>query len=208
MLKLMADNDNSNIQANVNGGVETDQPASFGQSPNSSNPNTSILNTDSSTLPKPKVKKSRFKLIVCLLIIVALFGAATTTAFYIGKHKRIVVTAPVKKNPINLPPAAVVVAECTPGRGKQYIIPKDIPAGPIYDVKNSEVIAIEYVLGIKQLITNSDNFSSTILQLTAAYPVDHFNIVPVQPKPTDTDQYIQLIVFVVSKSEANSITCT
>jgi len=105
-----------------------------------------------------------------------------------------------------LPPQAIVTAECVPGRGKQYIIPKDIPGGPIFDVKSNKVIAIEYVLGLRAL-ASSDTFGDTLLKLTKDYPVDHFSIAFDQPKPTDTDQYIHLIMFIVSKTEANGITC-
>jgi hypothetical protein len=209
MLMLMADNNNTNnVQTNSNESLQPQQPTSFSQPPVIANPSPPVPVVTSPLPPKPVVKKSRVKLIISVLVIVLLFGASTTAAFYIGKHKRIVVIAAVPKKPIDLPPDAIVISQCTPGRGKQYIIPKDIPEGPIYDVNHSEVIAIEYVLGIKQLFTNSDTFSNTILSLTNAYPVDHFSVLPVPPKPTDTDQYIQLIVYVVSKSEANSITCS
>jgi hypothetical protein len=206
-------NNTNNTQANINGNTGTTQPAPFSPPPVSpppvsTNPNPPIPPVNNPLPPQPVAKKSRIKLIISVLIFVLLIGASTTTAFYVGKHKRIVVIAAPPKKPIDLPPDATVISQCTPGRGKQYIIPKDIPVGPIYDVKNSEVIAIEYVLGIKQLFTNSDTFSNTILSLTNTYPVDHFSVLPVPPKPTDTDQYIQLIVYVVSKSEANSITCT
>lgn len=155
--------------------------------------------------PTP-AKRSHLKSMLVVLLIVVLFGASITAAYYVGKHKRIVVPVATTQ-PINLPPTAVVIADCTPGRGKQYIIPKDIPVGPIYDVKNSKVIAIEYVIGIKALLSNPDTFSNTLLLLTQNYPVDHFTIVPEPPKPTDTDQFIHLIMFIVSKAEANSITC-
>jgi hypothetical protein len=213
MLMPMDDNNNSNNpQSNISEAAPAsptpDNLPETEPSPSTITPtNQPTLPADSPIVAKPTAKKSHFKLILGIIIVLILFGAATTAAFYVGKHKRIVVIAAVKKNPINLPPQAIVISQCTPGRGKQYIIPKDIPNGPIYDVQNSQVIAIEYVLGFKALLSNSDAFSNTILQLTARYPVDHFTILPVPPKPTDTDQYIRLIVFVVSKTEANSITC-
>jgi hypothetical protein len=233
MLMLMDDNNNRNApQTNVRGPVPAEPSAPQSPEP-SSNPtvttptttptttateapldspaqtpiDTPSVDTSSSIPPKLKTKKPHFKPIVGIIILVVLFGAATTAAFYVGKHKRIVVVAAVKKNPISLPPQAIVISQCTPGRGKQYIIPADIPDGPIYDVKNSQVIAIEYILGVNAIISNSNSFSSTILQLTTRYPVDHFTVLPLPPKPGDTDEYIRLIVFVVSKAEANSITC-
>jgi hypothetical protein len=167
--------------------------------------------TEGGTSPdKPsKVKKKlNIRLIAIVLLIVILFAGATTTAFYIGKHKRIVVTV-VPSQPINLPPSAIVAAACVPGRGKQYIIPKDIPQGPIYDVENGKVIAIEYLIDLQQLeiSSNSDAFSSTLLTLVKNYQVDHLEILPVAQQTETTDDLVHIIMFVVSKSVANSITC-
>jgi len=163
----------------------------------------------SSTPPNQPVKAKRSKfgyLIIALIVIMLLVGSNILT-YSIGKHhQKVVVQSPAAKL-INLPPQAIVSAACVPGRGKQYIIPKDIPEGPIYDVENSRVIGIEYVIGLRSLATNSDSFSAAILALTKNYPVDHFTVVPSQPQPGDTDTYIHLIMFIVSKAEANSITC-
>jgi len=152
-------------------------------------------------------KKFPIKLIIAVFVTVLLFGAVAAVAYSMGKgdQPKPVVTTP---KPINLPKEAIIASECTPGRGKQYIVPKDITkGGPMYDVKNDKVIAIEYTLGLQALSANSDEFSSTILQLTKNYPVDHLSVVPEPPKLGDTDQYLHLIMFVVSKEEANSIVC-
>ncbi len=215
MLKLMNDNDN------INGGINstpTDpgslQPAPFDQVSNSS---------QSISQPAPQLvtgvqppsshepshtKKSSIKNILLFILVVVLFGASSYGAYYFGKKTKKEVAVVATPQPIDLPAEAIVTTECAPGRGKQYIIPKDIPVGPVYDVRNSEVIAIEYVIGVKDLILNSDNFSSTLLLLTKNYPVDHFSIIPQQPKAGDTDQFINLIMYVVSKAEAAKITCT
>lgn len=165
------------------------------------------VNAPPATSDKPTMaKKPHFKLVLTVIILVALFAGSTTAAFLIGKHKRIIVTLNTTQ-PIILPPSAIVTAACVPGRGKQYIIPKDIPEGPIYDVENNKVIAIEYLVDLQQLESNSNEFSSTLLQLTKNYQVDHFSVVPVQAPAGSTDAFIHLIMFVVSPAEANSITC-
>jgi hypothetical protein len=153
-----------------------------------------------------KAKKSKLKMLIVIVIFILLLGGASAASFYEGKHSvKIPVAAGPK--PIVLPPQAIVTAACVPGRGKQYIIPKDIPNGPIYDVVNNKVIAIEYVIGVRALLSNPNEFSTTLLLLSKNYPVDHFTVVPVAPQPGDTDTYIHLIMFIVSKTEANSITC-
>lgn len=129
------------------------------------------------------------------------------SAYLFGKSQSETIIKPPEPQPINLPKQAVVVNECIEGRGKQYILPKDIPQGPIYDVVNSKVIAVEYNLSIEEIQTNPDAFSNTILKLTQDYPVDHFSLVPATEEGEDTLKNVHLIMFVVSKEEAKAITC-
>ncbi len=161
------------------------------------------------TVP-PTVKNSKSKLrgiakvVLLIIVIVGLCGGA----YLFGKHhERVVVRAP-SPLPINLPPQAVVLNACVAGRGKQYIIPKDIPTGPIYDVLDSKVIAVEYNLNIQQLFSDSDTFSNAILGITKNYSVDHFSLLPAgATSATSQPTSIHLIMFTVSKSVANAITC-
>jgi hypothetical protein len=189
------------------------------------------------TLPSPVVspKSGKMKHIlkfgIAFIVLIALVGGA----FYLGKsHQKVVIQAPAPK-PINLPPQAVVLTACVPGRGKQYIIPSDIPNGPIYDVVNSKVIAIEYNLNVQQLFSNSDDLSRAILSVTQVYPVDHFSIVPAAPISSASlnsssqnaiseesaataaavasgasgqyPSYVHMIMFMVTKNVADAITC-
>ena len=177
----------------------------------SSNGNLSASVQDSGIKPEitknvVKGKKSHLKLILVIFLLIILFAGGMYGAYTYGKGKKVIATVAAPK-PITLPPQAIVTSACTVGRGKQYIIPADIPQGPIYDVVNNKVIAIEYVIGIQQLLTNSDSFSNTILYLTKNYPVDHFTVIPVPSQAGQTDETIHLIMFVVPKSVSNSITC-
>ena len=202
----------SSVKASAPPSLITDTPEADNTQEDSPSPLTQPTVTPAgASPPAKKSQKSWFKFVILGLVLLIILVAVAFGAYTYGKGKAKTITTAssttTAAKPINLPPEAVVTSECTPGRGKQYIIPKDIPAGPIYDVKNSKVIAVEYVIGIKSLFTNSDDFSSKILTLTKNYPVDHLSVVPGIPKPGDTDQYIHLIMFVVSKDEANSITC-
>jgi len=166
------------------------------------------INTETPPQPtQPKKKFFRFRNIAILFVLILLFGGATSGAYYMGKKNRITVFKAPTPQPINLPPQTVVTANCLVGRGKQYILPKDIPIGPIYDVVGGKVIAIEYNVNLVDVNANPDNFSNTLLKLTRDYPVDHFSLVPVAPKPGDTSLSAHLIMFVVSKAEAAAITC-
>lgn len=155
---------------------------------------------------KPK-KKSKLKVLLIVLAVFVLFGS-TSGAYIVGKNSVTKTDEPeVTAKPITLPPEAIVTAECVPGRGKQYIIPKDIPVGPIYDVNNGNVIAIEYNISIVDLLSNPDTFSDTLNELMKNYSTDHFTLVPSPPKPGQQVSEVHLIMFVVPKEEAASITC-
>ncbi len=155
---------------------------------------------------EPFFAKNKKRLLVVLVVL--LLAGALAGAFFLGRsHERVIVKAPPTQ-PINLPPQVTPYNKCVPGRGTQYIIPKDIPQGPIYDVENGKVIALEYNLNVAQLEAKPDIFSNDILDLTRNYPVDHLYIAPAAPTPGQTAGNIHLTVFVVSKAVANSITCS
>ncbi len=202
----------------------SEQPADSSTSPESLNANTDQATTLVNDSPLKKIEtlspvnkpKLPLRPIIKGLILVIIILGLCVGAFFLGKHhEKVIVQAPPTQ-PINLPPQAIVLTNCMPGRGKQYIIPKDIPNGPIYDVQNSKVIAIEYNLNVQQLFTNSDTFSNAILSVVKNYPVNHLSI---EPATTSTAQgssaanqqglseNIHLIMFIVSAADANSITC-
>lgn len=156
---------------------------------------------------KPKKQKKSMKKIILIILAVLLFAGAVTGAFFLGKSKQKIVIKPPALQPINLPPQAVVIANCVEGRGKQYILPENIPEGPIYDVQNSKVVAIEYNLSLSKIQSDPDSLSNTILDLARKYPVDHFSLVPATTKSDQPLEDIHLIMFVVTKEESKAIKC-
>ncbi|HEY4963146.1 MAG TPA: hypothetical protein VIH90_00430 [Candidatus Saccharimonadales bacterium] len=214
--------------APANEEVASNEPVNDGQSyatqqPEGTSPAESALETAAiaeaiPTMTQPDANqvvasshgKSPMKMLLKVLVVIILIAAASFAAYTIGKNhapKPVVASTSTTIKTISLPPSAIVTAACVPGRGKQYIIPKDIPEGPIYDVENNKVIAIEYVFGVHQILANSSLFSSTLLALSRDYPVDHFAFLPVAPQPGDTDQYVHLIMSVVSPKISDAITC-
>lgn len=156
---------------------------------------------------KRRIKRINFKKAAAVAVLVVFFSVSTVGAYLLGKNDQKIVFQEHPTQPLNLPPQAVVVAKCVKGRGKQYVLPKDIPGGPIYDVVNDKVVAIEYNLNVSELITNSDNFSNTILRLAKDYPIDHLSLIPILPKNGGQVENALLVTFVVSKDEAKAITC-
>lgn len=155
-----------------------------------------------------KKSKKPLMMVIIALVIILVIAAVGVLAYNKGKSKEKIVYATAPTKPISLPPQAIVSTACVPGRGKQYIIPADLPQGPFYDVVNNKVIAIEYVISINQLLSNSSTFSSLILKLTKTYPVDHFSVIPETPTSgSTTPETIHLIMFVVTAKESAAITC-
>ena len=196
MLKPMPPENNSNIYQPDNSSSDLDDSKKPSTSPE-----------QGTATESAKSKKSWLMWGLAALVVLILLAVVAVVSYDKGKSHRIVVTAAPAVQPIKLPPQAIVTSACTPGRGKQYIIPKDIPQGPIYDVENSKVIAIEYVLSFSSLLQNSSAFSSTILHLTKTYPVDHFTLVPDASQASSSGQLVHLIMFIVPQSEADKITC-
>ena len=165
--------------------------------------------TNSPTPNKTPGKKKNLKKLLVFIVVGVLLIGGFAGVFLLGKSKqKVVIQAPEPKT-ISLPPEAIVTQECVLGRGKQYIIPKDIPQGPYYDVKDGKVIAMEYTIGIGELLfQQSDKFSDIILTFTKQYSIDHFLVVPqMTQEGTLSQQEINLIMFVVPKEEAATITC-
>lgn len=168
----------------------------------------------SQTIPEPTPvakpqKKQRFsvKTVMIILGLLLLVAGLMTGAYFMGRGDKEVIFKTKEPKRLDLPPQAVVMTECIPGRGKQYILPQDIPQGPIYDVHDGKVVAIEYRIVIKDIESDPDKLSNTILGLTRDYPVDHFSMVPVITTSDKPVESFHLAMFVVSKEESKKITC-
>jgi hypothetical protein len=208
MLMLMAEENNSDIPSPS---MPNDQAlTSLGANPVTvpsvvpPPPSQPSVATSPVITPKPKRKYLVFVLIGLAILI---FAGSVYGAYRVGKgHQKVITVAPTPK-PLSLPPQAVVIEECVIGRGKQYILPKDIPGGPIYDVVNNKVVALEYSLNVTSIQSNPEYLSEAILRLTRDYPVDHFSVAPVTPKQGQPVSDFHIIMFIVSKDESAKITC-
>jgi|SRR5665213_464460 len=181
---------------------------------NSTNtPATTNVSTPTNLATTTSVSKSKNKnKLLSSLLLVALVVALFSTGFYIvGKHgQRVIIKAPTPP-PITLPRQTILVSNCVPGLGKEYIIPNDIPTGPIYYTENKKVIAVEYDYKAVDIYLNPNLLSNAIIPLTKDYQIAGFttkigSLDAASAEVAQNDQ-IQLIMYVVSKAEAQKITC-
>ncbi len=137
-----------------------------------------------------------------VLVLLALLAGA----YWAGTRKHAAATTTEKvEESITIPKDATVTAECADMRGKQYIIPKDIPMGPIYDVNQGKVVAIEYLIGQTELTKQSDMFSNLALPKV---DYDHLTIMPMEPHAGENEIHFHAIAYLIPQSEAAKIKCT
>lgn len=154
----------------------------------------------------PVGHKTGRKKVLLLLAVLLFIGVAGALGYYAYKMIRMPThhTETPAVATVTVPKDAIVTAECVAGRGKQYILTKDIPDGPIYDVVNGKVVAIEYLIGLADLLAKPEDFKNLILE-EGQY--DHLALVPTNPHAGMSEQHFHAIAYLVSVEEAKSITC-
>lgn len=144
-----------------------------------------------------------------MLMILLSLGVAAALGYYLygmlKQHNTHPATTTPTTQTVSIPKDAIVTAECVAGRGKQYILTKDIPDGPIYDVVNGKVVAIEYLIGLAELLAKPETFKGLMLE-KGEY--DHLALVPTNPHAGMAEQHFHAIAYLVSVDQASSITCS
>ncbi|HEV7454825.1 MAG TPA: hypothetical protein VGO07_06220 [Candidatus Saccharimonadales bacterium] len=136
--------------------------------------------------------------VVVLLLLLA-------GSYWMGTRKHVENTHETVEASITIPKDATVTAECADMRGKQYIIPKDIPMGPIYDVYQGKVVAMEYLIGQTELTKQSNMFANLSLPKV---DYDHLTIMPMDPHAGENEVHFHAIAYLISQSEAAKIKCS
>ncbi len=174
--------------------------------------NPSVLAISNDAPQAPGAKKGLPAIVISVvLLILGLgvgFAAAGFTGFSMGStgdNKSSEIKAPVVvEKELTVPKDATVIAECAKGRGKQYVLPKDIPQGPVYNVWNGKVIGIEYMLGQKEVAANKDFLDLPLENVK----YDHINIGLLSKGHSGfPEPHYHVDVFTVSHEEAVKITC-
>lgn len=152
----------------------------------------------------PRKSHKKLALTVVIVLFIAVASAMGYYLYTMMKPKSSQATQTPAVASITVPKEAIVTAECTEGRGKQYIMTKDIPDGPIYDVVDGKVVAIEYLVGLSELISKPEDFKDLMLE-KGQY--DHLALMPVNPHAGMAEQHFHAIAYLISPEQAKSITC-
>lgn len=190
-----------NNNSNVNQAPEVQPPLATPADPGNTN-------TVSSS-PTPKKSKNLLHLLAVPLLII-LIAAVAYAAYSYGKDKSKPATTSVNTMSsmtttanITVPNGATLLEQCVPGLGAQYVMPKNIPEGPIYNVYNGKVVGIEYMDDLSML--SSPSAMSTLNLMGAKY--DHVNISPMPGHAGLQANHYQLDFMFISKSQASMIKC-
>lgn len=90
---------------------------------------------------------------------------------------------------LEVPLGATIIEQCAPGRGTQYILPADIPHGPVYGVYQGKVVGLEYMIGKAELAENENFYNLPLYDKIynhmdiglqseghAGFPVPHYHV--------------------------------
>ncbi len=157
--------------------------------------------------------KGKTGIIVSLIIGIIVATATGFGGYTYGKRQAKPVST-ATDTALTLPQGATLVAQCVPGRGAQYALAKDIPAGPVYNVYKGQVIGLEFMIGDSKVMHNTltgtpmdMNMDDLGISLSNA-KYDHFsmNVFP-NGHAGFTEQHYMFDVYNVPKTVTDAITC-
>lgn len=173
--------------------------------------NNSSTNFEDPNTPPQKPVKRQAKKMVWIVVFVAIVIVSFISGRYLGTRsnseqakeaEQHVAMHPVKE--LSVPPEATVISECSRFRGKQFVLPEDIPTGPVYNVYEGEVIGLEFMLGKEELDSGEDFVDLAM----GGVEYDHMDVGLLSeghagyPEP-----HYHIDIYTISKSEAEKITC-
>lgn len=153
----------------------------------------------------PAQKHASWKLAVYIVVGLAVLGGASFGSYLAGKHAAH--PAPVMADASSVkkvPAGATIIEQCEPGLGTQYVLPKDIPNGPVYNVYKGKLIGIEYMTDLAEL-----EKLNTVLDNLPLYSqtYDHINIMSMPAHSGFPTPHYQVDVMMVPASTTKQITC-
>lgn len=191
--------------------AETPSPTSE-PSPAAADASPSVLSITSGRAVPPK-KGPGLPLIGLIVLVLGLLGGFflnTALGHPLAKKETAVNNSQTQqaqqKKILTLPDGAVEINACAKGRGKQFALPKDIPFGPVYNVHEGKVTAIEFMPAQSDFTASTPKDFIDLKLYGVEY--DHVNIGLLSkghagyPSP-----HYHVDVFTITHEESNKITC-
>lgn len=105
---------------------------------------------------------------------------------------------------LGVPEGATIIEQCAPNRGTQFILPADIPHGPVYSVYQGKVIGLEYMIGKAELADNVNFYGLPLYNKM----YDHLDIgLQSQGHAGFPEPHYHIDIHTDSRSASAAITC-
>jgi hypothetical protein len=153
----------------------------------------------------PSSGRPRLKLIMVAALSLVVLAAASVGSYLVGKHNaKPMESTTSTTTSMAIPAGATIIEKCQPGLGTQYVLPKNIPDGPVYNVYKGKVIGIEYMSDLATL-----SKIGTIIGNLPLYgqKYDHINIMSMAAHAGYPTAHYQVDVMMVPDATAAKITC-
>lgn len=111
-----------------------------------------------------------------------------------------------EKKELQVPEGAVEINACAKGRGKQFALPQDIPFGPVYNVHEGKVTAVEFMPA--QSDFSADNPKDFVNLKLYGVEYDHVDIGLLSKGHAGyPDPHYHVDVYTIPYEESQKITC-
>ena len=161
------------------------------------------------SVPTPTSRKPKVLPVVlvtlaaCLLVITGL-----GSYFYGFSRGRTAEASAAKANAISsalqVPKGAAIMEQCSVGRGTQYVLPTNIPHGPVFNVYRGKVIGVEYMIGQQDLASDSSFYDLPLY----GNSYDHVDIGLQSKGHTGfPEPHYHVDIYNISRAASAAITC-
>jgi hypothetical protein len=178
-----------------------------------STPAEPLLTAVASTLPsadstEEKPHKPWMRIILIIVVALLLVAGIVYAAYKVGnsrgyKNGQTAMSTEMSAATIKVPEHATMVAQCAVGEGTQYVLPSDIPQGPIYNVWNSKVTGIEFMLAESKIAANK-----TLDLALKNQKYDHIDVMyEAAGHAGFTEPHYHIVLSMISYADEQKITC-
>jgi hypothetical protein len=148
----------------------------------------------------------RAKRIIFVAVLIAALALVSLIAYVSGYNqgRGKVAQATAAEVPLKVPQGATIISQCAVGRGTQYVLPANIPHGPVFNVYKGNVIGIEFMIGSDDLASATNFFDLPLY----GKKYDHIDVGLVSSGHAGYPQrHYHVDIYNISRDESAAITC-